>query len=110
VDRVRERKSLKRGGDRRRIDLDVAVQVGVEPDDDVCAISDALDRLAEHDSAKAELVKLRYFAGLSVEEAADFLGISRATADRHWRYAKTWLYCAMTGQPAAATSDKLRRT
>src|SRR5207253_8333470 len=50
--------------------------------------------LAQHDPVKAELVKLRYFAGLSVEEAADLLGISRATADRYWRYAKTWLYCA----------------
>jgi DNA-directed RNA polymerase specialized sigma24 family protein len=50
---------------------------------------------------KAELVKLRFFAGLSVEEAADLLKISRATADRYWRYAKTWLYCALTRESSA---------
>jgi RNA polymerase sigma factor (sigma-70 family) len=62
------------------------------------ALSEALDRLAAEDPRKAELVKLRYFTGLSVQEAADALGISRATADRYWSYAKVWLYCAITGE------------
>jgi RNA polymerase sigma factor (TIGR02999 family) len=96
VDRARGKQCLKRGGGRRQVDLELVAEVVEEPADEVEAIDAALEVFARHDPAKAELVKLRYFAGLSVEEAAEVLGISRATADRHWRYAKTWLYCAMT--------------
>ena len=96
VDRARAKHSQKRGGAWRPVDLDQAAEVVHDPAEDVAAVSEALDLLAEHDPVKAELVKLRFFAGLSVEEAADLLGISRATADRSWRYAKTWLYCALT--------------
>jgi RNA polymerase sigma factor (TIGR02999 family) len=96
VDRAREKQSQKRGGAWRQVDWDQAAEVVHDPSEDVAAVSEALDLLAEHDPVKAELVKLRFFAGLSVEEAADLLGISRATADRYWRYAKTWLYCALT--------------
>jgi RNA polymerase sigma factor (sigma-70 family) len=60
--------------------------------------------LAREDPRKAELVKLRYFAGLSVQEAADVLGISRATADRYWAYAKAWLYCAISGEGKPETN------
>jgi DNA-directed RNA polymerase specialized sigma24 family protein len=70
----------------------------------VLAVSEALEKLVQHDAQKAELVKLRYFAGLTLEEAAAALGLSRATADRHWGYAKTWLYCELTR--AAARSAK----
>jgi RNA polymerase sigma factor (TIGR02999 family) len=98
VDRAREKHSLKRGGAWRQVDLEQTAEVAADPAEDVAAVSDALDRLARHDPAKAELVKLRFFAGLSVEEAAELLGVSRATADRHWRYAKTWLYCELTRQ------------
>lgn len=98
VDRARERRSLKRGGAWRQVDLNAVPAPSAEPPDDVIALSDALEQLSKHDAVKAELVKLRYFVGLTVEQAADMLGISRATADRHWRYAKTWLYCAMTGR------------
>jgi len=98
VDRARGKHSQKRGGAWRQVDLDQAAEVVYAPSEDVAAVSEALDLLAEHDPVKAELVKLRFFAGLSVEEAADLLGISRATADRYWRYAKTWLYCALTRQ------------
>src|SRR5262245_27002791 len=103
VDRAREKHSQKRGGGGawRQVDLDQAAEVAHDPSEDVVAVSEALDLLAEHDPVKAELVKLRYFAGLSVEEAADLLGVSRATADRYWRYAKTWLYCALTRQSPA---------
>ena len=91
--RTRRRKHrLKRGGDRRRIDLEQAEAVSVAPSDDLLAIDEALDRLAEEDPRKAELVKLRFFAGLSIEEAAKCLEISRATADRYWVYARAWLY------------------
>jgi RNA polymerase sigma factor (TIGR02999 family) len=103
VDRARARNSQKRGGAWRQVDLEQAAAVAQDPAEDVAAVSEALDLLAEHDAVKAELVKLRFFAGLSVEEAADLLGIARATADRYWRYAKTWLYCALTRQSPPAT-------
>jgi RNA polymerase sigma factor (TIGR02999 family) len=96
VDRAREKRSQKRGGTWKRVDLNSAASVSQEPVEDVTAIHEALEQFAQHDPVKAELVQLRYFAGLSVEEAAQALGISRATADRHWRYAKTWLYCALS--------------
>jgi RNA polymerase sigma factor (TIGR02999 family) len=96
VDRARGKRSKKRGGGRQQFDLELAAEVVEEADDEIVALDEALEAFTRHDPAKAELVKLRYFAGLSVEEAASLLGISRATADRHWRYAKTWLYCAVT--------------
>jgi RNA polymerase sigma factor (TIGR02999 family) len=103
VDRARAKQSQKRGGACRQVDLDAVSAVAAEPPDDVVALHEALAQLAQHDPVKAELVQLRYFGGLSVEEAADVLHISRATADRYWRYAKTWLYCALTrGSPPHA--------
>jgi RNA polymerase sigma factor (TIGR02999 family) len=96
VDRARRKQSQKRGGSWKRVELEAVADVAEDPSDDVVAINDALERFARHDPVKADLVKLRYFAGLSVEEAAHLLGISRATADRYWRYARTWLYCALS--------------
>ena len=96
VDRARQKQSQKRGGDWRQVDLEAAIEVAQDPQDDVLALHEALEQLARHDPLKAELVQLRFFAGLSVEEATQVLQISRATADRYWRYAKTWLYCALT--------------
>ena len=96
VDNARCKQSLKGGGQFQRVDLD-AIGPAVElPVEDVLAISEALEKLAACDRDKAELVKLRYFGGFSAQEAADALGISRATADRYWGYAKTWLYCELT--------------
>jgi RNA polymerase sigma factor (TIGR02999 family) len=100
VDQARHKHSDKRGGAWRQVDLERAAEMVAEPGDDVAAVNDALELFARHDALKAELVKLRFFAGCSMEEAAELLGISRATADRYWRYAKTWLYCAMTRQNA----------
>src|SRR5262249_5716311 len=96
VDRARAKPRQKRGRDRRQVDLDAIASAAQDSFDDVLAVNEALDQLANKEPVKAELVKLRYFMGLSVEEAADILGVSRATADRYWRYAKTWLYCALT--------------
>jgi RNA polymerase sigma factor (TIGR02999 family) len=96
VDRARQKHSQKRGDAWQQVDLDLAALVAQDSATDTVAVNDALELLAQHDPIKAELVKLRYFAGLSVEESAELLGISRATADRYWRYAKTWLYCALT--------------
>ena len=97
IDRARQKLSLKRGGDRERVDLDQVAASTELPAEDVLAVSQALDKLTEHAPDKAELVKLRYFGGHSLEEAAEILGISRATAARHWGYAKTWLYCQLSG-------------
>jgi RNA polymerase sigma factor (TIGR02999 family) len=101
VDNARHKRSLKRGGQFNRIDLEAVAANETPPDEDLLAVNEALEKLAGHDAEKAELVKLRYFAGFSVQEAADALGISRATADRHWQYAKTWLYCELTREPTA---------
>jgi RNA polymerase sigma factor (TIGR02999 family) len=98
VENARRKQSLKRGGGRRRVNLDESVAYADEPADSLLAVSAALDNLAGEDARKAELVKLRFFGGLSVEEAADVLGVSRATADRWWAYAKVWLYCEISGE------------
>ncbi|HEX3316270.1 MAG TPA: ECF-type sigma factor [Gemmataceae bacterium] len=92
VESARRKHRLKRGGDRSRIDLEHVEASSTAPSEDLLAIDEALNRLAQEDPRKAELVKLRFFAGLSIEEAAQCLEISRATADRHWAYARAWLY------------------
>jgi RNA polymerase sigma factor (TIGR02999 family) len=92
VENARRKHRLKRGGDRQRIDIEQAEAIADAPGDDLLALNEALDHLAAEDAPKAELVKLRYFAGMSVEEAGRCLGISRATADRWWAYARAWLY------------------
>jgi RNA polymerase sigma factor (TIGR02999 family) len=92
VENARRKKSLKRGGHLKRVELDEDFTQSGSPDQ-VLALNDALDKLAREDPVKAELVKLRCFAGLSHQEAARALGISRPTADRYWVYAKTRLYC-----------------
>lgn len=92
VDNARRKKSLKRGGDRERQPLEEVADQPATSQDDVLAISEALEKLAREEPEKAELVKLRYFAGLTLPEIAELLGISRATASRHWTYAKAWLF------------------
>ena len=92
IDKARNKQRLKRGCGFRRVDLD-AVDVSIEePPDDLIALDDALMRLAQKHPDKAALVKLRYFAGLTIDETARVLGISSSTADRHWTYARAWLY------------------
>ena len=102
VENARRKRGLKHGGAYRRVDLEEAPAYTPESADDFLSLNDALDRLAGEDPRKADLVKLRYFGGLSVQEAADALGISRATADRYWAYAKVWLYCAISGDDQQA--------
>ena len=94
VESARRRRSDKRGGGLRRLDFEAAQSLA-EPPDDLPELDEALDLLAREDPVKADLVKLRCFAGLSHQEAAEALGISRATADRYWAYAKSWLYCKL---------------
>lgn len=99
VEAARRRNALKRGGgDIARDDRDVNAIAAPVPDDDLLALHEALDLFATVDPAKAELVKLRYFAGLTADEAAEILGISPSTADRNWVYARAWLRRAMDEQ------------
>ena len=96
IENARRKQSLKRGGDRKRIQLDDADLAIEGASDDLIALDEALEKLAEKDRMKAELVKLRYFAGLTGEQAAEVLGISHSTADEHWAYAKAWLRFEIT--------------
>ena len=98
IDNARRKRTRKHGGSRQQVNLDAVAALTRRPTDDLLALDQALTRLAQEDPVKAELVKLRYFGGLSVQQAAQALGISRATADRYWAYAKVWLYQAVTGK------------
>jgi RNA polymerase sigma factor (TIGR02999 family) len=97
VENVRRRMRKKRGGERLRVDLDAAAPAAPSLDDDLLDLDEALTRLAEADPAAAELVKLRYFAGLSIPQAAEALGIGARSADRLWAYARAWLRDALSG-------------
>ena len=96
VENVRRKKRLKRGGSRARSVLDDAVIATDEPDIDILALDEALAKLEADDPEKAHLVKLRYFAGFSINQAAQILSISTATANRHWSYARSWLFQEIT--------------
>jgi RNA polymerase sigma factor (TIGR02999 family) len=106
VDRARRRRSLKRGGGRDRIALDMAGLASPEPVPDLLALDEALDGLAARDPQKAELVKLLYFAGLTVPQAAEALGLSHATAKRSWAYARAWLRVEIRGSEAAPEGNE----
>lgn len=92
VDNARRKRTRKHGGELRRQEVDEVQLAMPEPVEDLLALDEALDKLAAREPLKAELVKLRYFAGMTIEEAADLLGISPATAKRYWTYSRAWLY------------------
>jgi RNA polymerase sigma factor (TIGR02999 family) len=94
VDNARRKRRPKHGGDLNRVDID-EFPITDERADELIALEEALEKLASESPEKADLVRLRYFAGLSHQEAATALGISRATADRYWAYAKAFLHCEM---------------
>ena len=96
VEAARRKVRLKHGGGRVRHEIDESDAIVMPDSTDLLALDEALEKLAGEDRQKAELVKLRYFAGLTVEQAGRILGISRATADRYWTFARTWLYYEMT--------------
>jgi RNA polymerase sigma factor (TIGR02999 family) len=92
VENARRKRRQKRGGALRRVELDAAQISYSSPAEDLLDLNDALDCLAAEDPQAAQFVKLRYFAGLSVEEAAEMVGLSRSTACEHWAYARAWLH------------------
>jgi RNA polymerase sigma factor (TIGR02999 family) len=98
VENARRRRRLKRGGDRVRLDIEPSALAAPEADDDLLALDEALDKLARQDKLKAELVQLRYFGGLTSDQAAWMLGISTATADRYWKFARAWLRVEIGGR------------
>ncbi len=95
VESARRKRRLKHGGERQRVDLDSGCLVSAAPSLDLLALDEALSRLAEIEPAKTQLVKLRFFAGLTMPEAAAALGVSLATAERYWTFAKSWLYAEL---------------
>jgi RNA polymerase sigma factor (TIGR02999 family) len=95
IENARGKKRLKRGGGLKRVDLEAPNLVYTSTDQDVVAIDDALEQLAAEAADAAQLVRLRYFAGLSIEEAAEVVGIPRTTAYEHWAYARAWLRCRL---------------
>jgi RNA polymerase sigma factor (TIGR02999 family) len=97
IEKARQRSALRRGGQMERVELDEADLAVDMPDEQLLALHEALERLTERDRTKAELVKLKFFAGLTLEEAAKALGVSTPTAKRYWAYARAWLYREISG-------------
>ena len=91
IERARRKKAAKHGGKHRQAEIDLETIEPGEPDERLLLLDEALARLTEIEPAKAQLVKLRYFAGCSIKEAAKLLGVSTATADRYWAYSRAWL-------------------
>jgi RNA polymerase sigma factor (TIGR02999 family) len=106
VESARHRRSQKAGGGLRRLDVGDVEPVICGPDVELLALDEALEKLERKDRRKADLVKLRFFAGLTVEQAASALGIATSTADADWAYARSWLRLEMTGGPADAGQQK----
>ena len=98
VDHARERHALKRGAGALKVTLDEAAAVTERRSEVLLALDDALERLAAQDPRKSQIVELRYFGGLTVEEAAEFLKLSQRTVEREWNMAKAWLYRALSGE------------
>ena len=92
IDHARRRRAVRHGGGQERLAIDEISIAAPADDDELLAVHDALEKLARHDPQKAELVKLKYFAGLTTDEAARVLGLSEPTAKRHWSYARAWLF------------------
>jgi RNA polymerase sigma factor (TIGR02999 family) len=100
VEKARHKNRLKRGGGMERVELDSGCAVSESPRLDLLALDEALTKLAVEEPIKARLVTLRYFAGLTMPEAAEVLGVSVATAERYWTFAKSWLFAELSAPPA----------
>jgi RNA polymerase sigma factor (TIGR02999 family) len=108
IDQARRRRRPKHGGDRKRVSLEEGLPTPESPLEELLALDEALTRFAAQEPAKAELVKLRFFAGFTTAEAARALGISEATAERHWAYARVWLYAELHDPGDVDKVDKVR--
>jgi RNA polymerase sigma factor (TIGR02999 family) len=98
VDHARARHSLKRGGGALRVTLDEAALVTETRSEELLALDEALERLAAQDARKSQIVELRYFGGLTVNETAEFMQLAQRTVEREWNMAKAWLYRALSGE------------
>jgi RNA polymerase sigma factor (TIGR02999 family) len=100
LNRARDKKRIKRGGERRRVDLD-QIELALDTNDEqLIALDEALDQLAVEDPDAARLVNLRFFAGLTLKDAASLLGLALRTAERQWAYARAWLYARLSQDDA----------
>jgi RNA polymerase sigma factor (TIGR02999 family) len=109
VENARRRHRLKRGGDRARVDLERVDLAAPGIDDDVLALDEALERLAQIEPVKAQVVQLRVFAGLTIGQVAEVLGLSISTTDRYWAYARAWLRVEMAGPESTLHVDEHHR-
>jgi len=98
IERARSKARLRRGGEWQRVDFENVTVAIEDADDTVLAVNEAIEKLAAQDSLKAEIVKLRYFAGMSHQEIADALGVAEPTVRRHWTFARSWLYAELKSQ------------
>jgi RNA polymerase sigma factor (TIGR02999 family) len=99
IERARRKRAVRHGSNQQRVEFEYVLGVvAPDPDDQLLAVDDALDRLAAQNPIEAELVKLRYFVGLTLEQAAEVLGISPRTADNYWAHARAWLYHEIKAQ------------
>ena len=114
VENARRKRREKHGGGRLRVELGDATAVGRMSSEDLLALDEAMTKLAADEPIKARLVQLRFFSGLSLEEASEILGVSAVTAKRYWRYAKAWLHREMAGEgdtgDACAPASGITRT
>jgi RNA polymerase sigma factor (TIGR02999 family) len=97
VENARRKMRLKHGGDREQVEIELASLPTRMSSDELVALDEALEKLRQHDPVKAQLVTLRYFGGMTIEQAAEALRISRVTAHRYWTYARAWLHQQITG-------------
>jgi RNA polymerase sigma factor (TIGR02999 family) len=104
IEDARKKRRIRHGGDRQRIDLDEALSLAEAPRDELLGLDEALTKFTALEPEKAEFVKLRYFAGFSIDDAGDLLGISRTTAKRYWVYARAWLLAELYDSEGAANS------
>jgi RNA polymerase sigma factor (TIGR02999 family) len=109
IEKARRKQRIKHGGDRQRVNLDSAIATATMSLDDLLAVDEALDQLALRAPEKADLVKLRFYAGMSLPEAARALGVSLATAERYWTYAKCWLYTRLADQSSERSAERKKK-
>ncbi|UCC99177.1 MAG: sigma-70 family RNA polymerase sigma factor [Phycisphaerales bacterium] len=101
VEKARHKRSIRRGGDYKKVDLSEAFLAIEEPKDEILTVNEALNKLTNEDAPLAEVIKLRYFAGLTLDQIAALMGIGRRTADRYWALGRAWLYREITQQQKA---------